>query len=62
LGTWGGDLYHLPDGNRIAELCIAWLSHAPSGTSAHFDDWAISRFGLIPVPRQDSEPDAEMTE
>jgi hypothetical protein len=57
VGTWGGDVYRLPDGGRISELCIEWLSSSPDGTSAHFDEWVISRFGLIPVLAD--EPDME---
>jgi hypothetical protein len=62
VGTWGGDVYRLPDGTKIAELCIAWLSHAPKGTFAHFDDWVVARFGLIAVPQDDFEPDLETAE
>lgn len=59
VGTWGGDVFRLPNRARIAELCIDWLSSSPNGTSAHFDEWVISRFGLIPVPADDTEMEAD---
>jgi hypothetical protein len=49
LGTWGGFVYRLPDGARLAELCISWLSRVPDGTRSDFDDRLKAEFGLVRV-------------
>jgi hypothetical protein len=32
LGTWGPRLFRLPDEDRLAELCVSWLTCVPNGT------------------------------
>jgi hypothetical protein len=49
LGTWGSWIYRLPDNCRVADFCIAWLSHKPTPTTADFDADFVDRFGLIPA-------------
>lgn len=49
MGTWGGNMYRIPDDTRLAELCISWLSRAPDGTRCDFDDQLKLEFGLVPV-------------
>jgi hypothetical protein len=49
LGTWGGWVYYLPDENRLADLCIAWLSRVPDGTRSDFDERLKAEFGLVAV-------------
>jgi hypothetical protein len=31
LGTWGVQLYRLPDDRRIVELCLNWCTRFPEG-------------------------------
>jgi len=52
LGTWGECIYRLPDDNRLAELCIKWLSRVPDETRADFDEPLKLEFGLAPVPEE----------
>jgi hypothetical protein len=49
LGSWSGNVYILRDNDRIAELCISWLTRKPDRTEWDFDDELKDRFGLIPV-------------
>jgi hypothetical protein len=49
LGTWGGSIYFLPDEDRLAELCISWLSRATRDTQFDFDDPLKIEFRLVPV-------------
>ncbi len=49
LGAWGGSLYRLPDEERLAELCISWLSRVPAELCPDFDDRVKKEFGLVPV-------------
>src|SRR3954470_6568987 len=38
LGTWGGWVYRLPETDRIAELCIEWLTRETEKTLGDFDE------------------------
>lgn len=62
VGTWGGDVYRLPNECRISEFCIEWLSSCPDGTSAHFDEWVISQFCLIQVATDEPESEADASD
>ena len=53
LGAWGGGLYWLPDGSRLADLVISWLSCVPHGTRPDFDYWLKAEYGLVPVPEEE---------
>jgi hypothetical protein len=46
LGTWRPSLYRLPDEERVAELCITWLSRAPAPTRFDFDMRLKAEFHL----------------
>jgi hypothetical protein len=48
-GTWGGNVYRLADEERLAELCVAWLSRVLDDTRPDFDDQLKVEFGLVAV-------------
>lgn len=52
LGTWGPNLYRLPDASRLAELCVNWLTRVPHDLRADFDEHLKKEFGLVPVPEE----------
>jgi hypothetical protein len=52
LGTWGQHLYRLPDEDRLAELCVSWLTRVPNGTRPDFDERLKKEFGLVAVPEE----------
>ena len=49
LGVWSGLLYRFPDGNRVAEMCIAWLKRASDATRFDIDDHIRHEFKLVSV-------------
>jgi hypothetical protein len=53
LGTWGGEVYRLPEPERISELCVTWLTREPDETRADFDESLKTDFHLQSVSDED---------
>ncbi len=53
LGTWGVHVYRIPEPDRVAELCIAWLRRHPDGTASDIDSKLRDEFHLVEI-----DPDA----
>ena len=49
LGTWGGMLYRLPDGSRITELCVDWLTRESSKVLNDFNEALKLEYNLLEV-------------
>ncbi|SRR5258708_8345950 len=61
LGVWGGSLYRIADENKVAELCISWLSREHNGTKWDFDDQVKQDFGLVEVSEKEFDTEAGIT-
>jgi hypothetical protein len=49
LGTWGVHVYRIPEPDRVAELCIAWLRRHPDGTASDIDTKIREDFHLVEI-------------
>ena|SRR5436853_4190485 len=49
LGTWGVHIYHIPEPERVPELCVAWLRRHPDGTASDIDSHIREQFNLVEV-------------
>ena len=52
LGTWGGTVYRMPDSDRVATFCVAWLRNRKT-LGSDFSPEFKTTFGLIEVPDEE---------
>jgi len=53
LGTWGPHVYRIPENERVAELCVAWLKRHPDGTAPDVDNYIRENFDLVEIDPDD---------